>query len=143
MCSAVFVVVDACILFVKSTLHLPFNFKKCAILHFFSSSALLTPDYYLNSILLSSINHHKDLGVIFSADLSWTRHYMHITTLAYKLLSLLRRSFSSSNSVATKKLLYTALIRSRISYASSVWYPHLIKDTQLLEKYNEEPLNSS
>ena len=38
------------------------------------------------------------------------------------------------NSVATKKLLSTALIRSRISYASSVWRPHLIKDIQLLEK---------
>ena len=101
--------------------------QKCAILHFFCSSALLTPDYYLNPTLFSFINHHKDLGVIFS----------HIATLAYKLLSLLSQSFSSSNSVATKKLLYTTLIRSTISYASSVWRPQLIKDIQLLEKIQQ------
>ena len=57
---------------------------------------------------------------------------MHIATLAYKVLGHLWRSFSSS--VATKKPLYTPLTISRISYASSVWRPHLIKAIQLLEK---------
>ena len=60
-----------------------------------------------------------------------------IATLAYKLLGLLRWSFSSSIYVTTKKLPYTALIRTRMSYTFSVFCPHLVKDIQLLEKYSK------
>lgn len=114
--------------------HLPFNSNKCTILHFFSSSSILTPDYYLDSTPLSTSDNHKDLGVIFTTNLSWSHHYSHITTSAYRLLGLLRRSFSSSISISTKKLLYTTLVRSRLTYASQVWRPHLIKDIKKLEQ---------
>ena len=112
---------------------LPFNASKCSILHFFSSSSVLTPDYYLDSTPIPSSNHHKDLGVIFTTDLSWSNHYSHIASSAYKLLGLLRRSFSVTNLTSTKKLLYIALIKSRLTYASPVWRPHLIKDIVYLE----------
>ena len=115
--------------------HLPFNATKCTILHFFSSnSPILTPNYYLNSTPIPSSDHHRDLGVIFSTDLSWSNHYTHITTAAYKLLGLLRRSFSNSNSISTKKLLYISLVKSRIMYASPIWRPHQIKDMMVLER---------
>ena len=99
------------------TWHLPFNSMKCTILHSFSSSSILTPDYYLNFTSISSSNHHRDLGVIFSTNLSWSHHYAHITSSAYKLL---RHSFSSSNSTSTKLTLYLAMIRSRLMYASPI-----------------------
>ena len=95
---------------------------------------MLTPDYYLNSIPIQSQKLQRDLRVLFSTDLSWSHQYSRVTSSAYKLLGLLRRSFSQSNSVSTKKMLYIALVRSRLLYASPVWRPHLIKDIRQLER---------
>ena len=39
--------------------HLPFNANKRTILHFFTSSTILTPDYFLNSIPLT-MDHNYD-----------------------------------------------------------------------------------
>ena len=79
------------------------------------------------------IDRHRDLGVVFSTDLSWNKHYEHIITKAYRSLGLLRRTFSNTNSISVKKLLYTSLVRSQLIYGSQIWHPHLIKDIVILE----------
>ena len=68
-----------------------------------------------------------------SNDLSWTEHYHHITSRAYRSLHLIWRSFST-NSISAKRQLYLSLVRSRLSYCSPVWRPKHIKDIILLEK---------
>ena len=68
-----------------------------------------------------------------SASLSWSAHYDYISSGAYKTLGLLRRSFSKYNSVQAKKLLYLLLVRSKITYCSPVWRPHLVEDVIALE----------
>ena len=40
---------------------------------------------------------HKDLGLVLSEDLSWNKHYTFIIARAYKILGLIRRTFSSSH----------------------------------------------
>ena len=52
-----------------------------------------TVNYQIDDTTLSPIDHHRDLGVIFSTDLSWNKHYEHITAKAYKFLGLLRCTF--------------------------------------------------
>ena len=52
---------------------------------------------------------------------------------AYRSLGLLRRHFSRHISSAAKKSLYVSLVRSRLTYCSVVWRPHLIKDILKLE----------
>ncbi len=47
---------------------------------------------------------------------------------------MLKRTFSSSNSVDTKKQLYISLVKSQLLYSSPQWRPMLIKDMQSLEK---------
>ncbi len=46
---------------------------------------------------------------------------------------MVRRSFSSSNSVFTRRSLYISLVRSQMSYCSQLWRPLLIKDIKKLE----------
>ena len=118
----------------SNTWLLPFNPSKCVILRFFSSSPDLTPAYYLDNTPISISNLQKDLGVTISSDLSWSQHYSNISSKAYKILGLLRRSFNSTNSVQTKKMLYLSLIKSRITYASQLWRPHKKKDIEILER---------
>lgn len=76
---------------------------------------------------------HQDLGVTISSNLSWNLHYISITKKAYRSLGLLRRSISS-NSIQARKMLYISLVRSKLTYCSQIWRPHLIKDILSLEK---------
>ncbi len=71
--------------------------------------------------------------LLLQSNLSWTKHYSLICSKAYKTLGLLRRSFSSSNSLATRIQLYVSLVRSQMSYCSLLWRPALIKDIKRLE----------
>ena len=52
---------------------------------------------------------------------------------AYKILGILRRSFTSA-STSSKKKLYLSLVRSRLTYCSQVWRPFLLKDIKAMEK---------
>ena len=49
------------------------------------------------------------------------------------MLGLLRCSFLSAHS-SLRRLLYTSLIRSQLTYCCQVWRPHLLKDIQVLER---------
>ena len=114
---------------------LPFNTSKSALLCFTSSSSpTFTESYYLNNTPISLVDHHKDLGIVFSSNLSWDHHYYHISHHSYKMLGLLRRTFSSTSSTETKKSLYLSLVRSQLTYASPIWRPHKIKQINMPEK---------
>ena len=101
--------------------HLHFNISKCTLLSFNSK---LNTNYQIDNNALLAIDHHRDLGVIFSTDLSWNKHYEYITTKV-------SRSLGNTNSISAKKLLYISLVRSQLIYGSQLWHPHLIKDVIL------------
>jgi len=77
---------------------------------------------------------HKDLGVFFSSNMSFSAHYSHITCRAYRVLGLLRRTFRSTTNIDEKRLLYVTLVTYQLLYCSVLWRPFLIKDIELLEQ---------
>ena len=114
---------------------LTFNISKSCLLRFYNrSTSPIDATYHLGQTDISSQDHCKDLGIIFSSDLSWSHHYNRISAKAYRQLGLIRRTFSSSVSVRAKKLLYLSLVRSQLTYCSQIWRPHLIKDILSIEK---------
>jgi len=58
---------------------------------------------------IPQVESHKDLGLILSEDLSWSRHYKFIIARAYKILGLIRCTFASNHSPATLVKLYMSL----------------------------------
>jgi len=106
---------------------LPFNDSKFIHLHFFSvTTATDRPVYTINGNFIKLVSQHKDLGVTFSSDFSWSAHYNAISTKVYQTLGLIRRTFKI-NCYEAKKQLYLALVRLQISYCSQLWRPQLIK----------------
>ena len=91
-------------------------------------------NYAIGNIPITKVDKHKDLGVILSSNLSWEAHYNFIAAKAYKILGLLRRTFSTFNSISCKKKLYITLVRSQLLYCSVLWKPYLIKHIQQLER---------
>ena len=118
----------------SSTTRLSFNSAKCTLLRFCTRSPQFDFTYSINNNAIMVKNCHRDLGVLMSNTLNWSAHYDAVSSRAYKILGLLRRSFSGSCSIRAKKLLYMTLVRSQLSFCSSVWRPHLIKDIKSLER---------
>ena len=77
-------------------------------------------------------NFNNNLLNYITNTLNWVEHYNLMTSRAYRQLGLLRRTFSSPNISARKKL-YLSLIRSKLTYCSPIWRPSLIKHIELLE----------
>ena len=59
-------------------------------LRYFSATVLTNhPIYTINSNFIKLSSQHKDFGVIFSSDLSWSAHYNAISTKTYQTLGLM------------------------------------------------------
>ena len=98
---------------------LRFNVLKCLIIHFYKRSSFpILSSYYLNGALIATSTHGKDLGVTFSSDLSWSKHYEKISSNVYQTLGLIRRTFSLSILVKAKKLLYLSSFQNHILLSS-------------------------
>jgi len=69
---------------------LSFNISKCVVLQRMPSLNLANNFYYINKCELAKVVKHKDLGIIFTTNLSWYSHYEAITAKAYKSIDLIR-----------------------------------------------------
>ena len=86
------------------------------------------PTYEIDGVSIPFRPDCRDLGVMFSSDLSWNLHYKSISTKAYNTLALLRRIFSSNFPSTCRHNLHQFLVLPTLTYCSLVWRPFLIKD---------------
>ena len=114
--------------------NLHFNEKKCVLVRFCLSPSPTLFDYSINNTPIQVLNCHRDLGILMSCDLKWSHHYKFISSRAYKILGLIRRSFSGTLPSTTKRKLYLSLVCSQLSYGSQIWRPNLLKDFSALER---------
>ena len=110
-----------------------FNIKKCVVLTITLKRKPSSYDYSLFGECLSRVDKHDYLGVTISSDLRWNNHVSKITCKASRTLGLLRRTLSPC-SQQVKSTAYKMLVRPQIEYASEVWNPYTLKNTNRLEQ---------
>ncbi|CAG2208621.1 unnamed protein product [Mytilus edulis] len=90
-----------------------FNVNKCKQIHYGRNN----PEnvYTMNNIDIIKDEQEKDLGIIFQNDLKFSQHISN----QYGIIFL---------------RLYVALVRPHVEYGNTIWYPHLKKDINAVEK---------
>ncbi|XP_050042851.1 uncharacterized protein [Dermacentor andersoni] len=106
------------------------NVSKTKTMTFSRASNVHLSSYFMNSICIENVSTLKYLGVHLTSNLTWNDHIDEIISKANKTLGFIRRNLYLANE-STKLLAYTALVRSKIEYASIIWNPN---QTYLINK---------
>ena len=110
-----------------------FNISKCVALR---CCRMLSPSlftYVLNNQPISCVDQHPYLGVILISNMSFSPHIQKITAKATRVLNFIKRNlYNCSKEIKSKA--YLTLVRPILEYASPVWDPQLIKDSDQIEK---------
>ena len=80
-----------------------FNLKKSVLLNFGQRPSRNAWNLTFKDKPIPLVDHHKDLGVVFSHDLTWSAQYSRIISATYKTLHVVRHCLSVRNCVQTKK----------------------------------------
>ena len=110
------------------------NISKSYTMSFSRRRKLLDFSYSLENHPLNRLDEVKDLGVIFDRQLKFSSHIDAILNKAYRSLGFLIRNTSRLLDIDTYKLLYSALVRSKLEYCSSIWYPSTKAASQRIER---------
>lgn len=113
--------------------NLKMNINKCHIIHFHRRVNPYLHDYELGSDRLPSVNTVRDLGIIFSFDLSFKEHIVSVVSAACNTLGFILR-WGGHFRVDSIRTLYCALVRSKLEYGSVIWSPYYDNQRLLIER---------
>ena len=122
--------------FEKSTTNVnpALNVSKCNVLRVTRKHNQIVYLYKLNDTLLESSDCERDLGILTSTDLSWSKHVDYQCAKASKTLGYVRRSTFDITDAAVRRSLYLTLVRTQLLYGSQIWAPQTINLIQRTER---------
>lgn len=100
-----------------------FNSSKCKAQRITRKLKPITYDYTMDRTTLEFTESEKDLGVIVTADLTWSKQVCNQCSKANKMLGFVRRNLRFVKSIPVRRCMYLALVRSHLCYATQVWSP--------------------
>ena len=113
---------------------MPFNVDKCKVMHIGFRNRKIKYELFGGEI--ESCEREKDLGVVVTSDMKFSRQCIEAEKKAQKLLGYIKRHFISRKK-ETILTLYRALVRPHLEYAVQFWSPTLRKDIKRLESVQE------
>lgn len=99
------------------------NSNKCSVLTVSRKRNTIQFDYSLDGVTLERVDSMLDLGVVFDCELRFDDHVFRICSQASKILGFVLRAAGGFADRDVLVALYSALVRSRLEYASVVWDP--------------------
>ena len=109
---------------------MPFNVEKCKVMHIGYNNQ--NAEYLLSGKEVQSVDQEKDLGVIISNDLKFSKQCIKAEKTAQKMVGYIKRQFRNRNKEIVMPL-YKSLVRPQLEYAVQFWSPPLRKDISRLE----------
>ncbi len=110
---------------------MPFNLDKCKVMHIGQGNCRTS--YSLLGRDIATTDLEKDLGVLISSDLKFSKQCIEVEKKAQRLLGYIKRQFRYRNKEIVLTL-YNSLIRPHLEYAVQFWSPSLKKDIAKLER---------
>lgn len=99
------------------------NYSKCKVISYRTKKNPILNKYTINGREVERVDEIRDLGVIMDKELTFSSHIEYICNKAKAALQFVRRqSFYFDNEIV--KILYMALVRSNLEFASSIWSPY-------------------
>ncbi len=95
------------------------------------------PPLLLGTHILSKVNEHKHLGLLFTPNLSWTKHIAAITAKANRRLGVIKK-YKYTLSHTTSEIGYITFITLILEYSDVIYDACSIEDTTKLEKIQLE-----
>ena len=118
---------------------LPLNTDKCKVISFCKSRlSCVEAPYVLLDTQISRVSDIRDLGVIFSSNLSFNKHMDYIISKGYSLLGFIKRNGREFSDPFTLKSLYVTYVRSVLEYAAVVWDPFYQKYSDRIESIQKQ-----
>ena len=120
---------------------LRFNVNKCHVLTLGKFENIqYTSRYKIGNKELEHVFSEKDLGVTVDSDLNFDDHICTKVNTANQIMGLIRRSFTYLDAKSFIKM-YTAMVRPHLEYGQCVWYPHLKRHKNIIEKVQMRATN--
>ncbi|PNF19791.1 hypothetical protein B7P43_G14658 [Cryptotermes secundus] len=110
------------------------NLSKTNVISFSRKTTVLKYQYRLGNFFILRTDSIKDLGVLIDSKLHFHQHVDILFSQTMKLLGLIRTITFSFSTLDSLLMLYTALIRSKLEYASVVWNSITNTDSSKLER---------
>lgn len=111
-----------------------FNTAKCIQMTFGRMRRPIEFQYRLGQDRITRVVSIKDLGVTFDQQLTFHDHIVTLTKECYQRLGFVLRNSRDFRNMEVVKLIFSALVRSKLEACASVWHPHEAKYTLMLEK---------
>ena len=115
----------------SETWQMPFNVDKCSVLHVGSRNPVA--NYTLLGAPIRPTEEQKDLGVLITQDLKFSKQCIAAERRANKILGYIKRIFQYRNRKVVLQL-YNSLVRPLLEYAVQFWSPTLRADVERLER---------
>jgi len=100
------------------------NTDKCKIMSISKKRSPILADYYIDGKLIKRVHSYKDLGVTYNDEFSFNDHFELSTKKGMSMLSFVKRQCYGRFNLDTARMLYSAIVRSHLEFASPVWAPH-------------------
>ena len=104
---------------------------ECKVLRVTRKHNNITYPYKLNEATIESTDCKvtRDLKVLTSSTLTWSKQVDHLCNKATKMLGYVRRSTSNIKYTAVRGRPYLCLVRSKLCYRSQIWAPQTCRKT--------------
>ena len=118
----------------STNVNLELNASKCKVLRVTRKHNKIIYPYTLHDTILGSTDSERDLGILTSSSLTWSKHVEYQCAKASKTLGYIRRSTFDIKDIAVRRTLYLTLVCTQLCYGSQIWAPQTINLIQCTER---------